>query len=414
MTSGAGASKPSSAGAEEVDVVVVHDAQERASSIPLLLLLCVLWYGSSALSSNTSKSLLSRRKQPGDALPLPPLFPYPVTLTWIQFLFVNAYCYVGTRRQLWGDWVLARRLVPITWTQVRELVQISVFNVLGHALSSLAVSRVEVSLVHTIKALSPLFTVLAYALFFRVQYSTRTYVALLPLILGVVLACKSLSHRQRDDMVGFIAALGSTLIVVAQNIYSKKLLKPATTVATNTPEKLDKINILFYSSACSVVIMLPMCLYYDAGRMIAPTAMAVNGRALYLLAVNGFVHFTQNLLAFQVLAHVSPVTYSVANLFKRVFVILVAIAWFRQDVSLWQWIGIALTFLGLYLYNNAKNDKTSAPTDAPARPSSPDVLPMHTRRRDTRRVAAHDTRTPASASDWQRRLASPFASLPPQ
>ena len=41
------------------------DARQRASSLAVLLLLCVLWYTSSALTSNTSKDLLSRRRAPG-------------------------------------------------------------------------------------------------------------------------------------------------------------------------------------------------------------------------------------------------------------------------------------------------------------------------------------------------------------
>ena len=69
----------------------------------------------------------------------------------------------------------------------------------------------------------------------------------------------------------------------------------------------------------------------------------------------------------------SPVTYSIANLFKRVFVILVAIAWFGQSVSAPQWLGIVLTFVGLYLYNSAKTD---AP---PPRGAEPESLPMHMR-----------------------------------
>lgn len=357
---------------------VLADAHARASSVPLLLALCVLWYTTSALTSNTSKALLSRPSVRGvPDMSVQPAFPYPATLTLVQFVFVNALCYAGTRRSLLGEFVLAKRLVRVTWPQLRDLVQISVFNVLGHAFGSLAVSRVEVSLVHTIKALSPLFTVLSYAVFFRVEYSARTYASLIPLMLGVVLACTSLSKSRRDDVVGFAAALVSTLIVVAQNIFSKKLLKPAESAATNAPEKLDKVNILFYSSACSVVLMLPMCMYYDAHRMISPAAPQIGLHTLYLLTVNGVVHFAQNMLAFQVLAHVSPVTYSVANLFKRVFVILVAIAWFGQAVTALQWIGLLLTFVGLYMYNSAKNAKST--NEEEARAHGEHVLPTHMR-----------------------------------
>ena len=50
-----------SARPQEGGTSVQFDARQRASSLALLLLLCVLWYTSSALTSNTSKDLLSRR-----------------------------------------------------------------------------------------------------------------------------------------------------------------------------------------------------------------------------------------------------------------------------------------------------------------------------------------------------------------
>jgi len=53
------------------------------------------------------------------------------------------------------------------------------------------------------------------------------------------------------------------------------------------------------------------------------------------------------------LSMVSPVTYSVASLIKRVFVIIIAIIWFRNPTTNIQAAGIALTSLGLYLYDRS-------------------------------------------------------------
>ncbi len=76
----------------------------------------------------------------------------------------------------------------------------------------------------------------------------------------------------------------------------------------------------------------------------------------YYTFLNGVVHFAQNIIAFIILASVSPVTYSIASLFKRVAVICIALVWFNQQVHPIQGVGIALTFLGLWMYNNAKGD----------------------------------------------------------
>lgn len=63
----------------------------------------------------------------------------------------------------------------------------------------------------------------------------------------------------------------------------------------------------------------------------------------------------------------SPVTYSIASLFKRVFVICFAIVWFGQSVSRLQWIGIALTIVGLWMYNSTKIKKEVATNEAVVR-----------------------------------------------
>jgi solute carrier family 35 protein E1 len=68
------------------------------------------------------------------------------------------------------------------------------------------------------------------------------------------------------------------------------------------------------------------------------------------------VHFAQNAIAFVILARTSPVTYSIASLVKRVVVICMAVVWFAQRVHPVQALGIALTSVGLWLYNGAKAD----------------------------------------------------------
>lgn len=76
----------------------------------------------------------------------------------------------------------------------------------------------------------------------------------------------------------------------------------------------------------------------------------------YHFFLNGTVHFGQNVLAFVLLARTSPVTYSIASLVKRVAVICCAIVWFNQRVYGVQGLGIALTFVGLWVYHGAKGD----------------------------------------------------------
>ncbi|KAM0752252.1 TPT-domain-containing protein [Meredithblackwellia eburnea MCA 4105] len=352
-----------------------------ASTIGFIFL-CGLWYLSSALSSNTGKSILTR-------------FRYPVTLTFVQFAFVAAYCVVilAARERL-GSMTgtvannFGRRASIGTapgWgikkpskTMFHGTLMMSLFQIAGHVFSSMAIARVPVSTVHTIKALSPLFTVMSYAALFKVRYSSATYTALIPLTLGVMLAC---SFDLRANAIGFLCALGSTVIFVSQNIFSKKLLPKespnggalpsgggGSSAGSGSGAKLDKLNLLFYSSGMAFVLMIPIWLYSDGGALwaawmqTAPPASHSTSKAAtstgssltFYFFLNGTVHFGQNLIAFSLLARTSPVTYSIASLIKRIAVICIAIVWSGQAVSFVQAFGMTMTFGGLWLYNRAK------------------------------------------------------------
>lgn len=142
---------------------------------------------------------------------------------------------------------------------------------------------------------------------------------------------------------------------------------PSPSKSTNHSQpshKLDKLNLLFYSSGMAFLLMIPMWLYYDLPAFLTPTTLiahpsrghTVPHSVAYYFFMNGTVHFAQNIIAFIILSSTSPVTYSIASLIKRVAVICIAIVWFNQSVHPVQGFGIAMAFLGLWMYNSAKGD----------------------------------------------------------
>ena len=213
-----------------------------------------------------------------------------------------------------------------------------------------------------LQALSPLFTVAAYALMFGVRYSAKTYLSLLPLTVGVMLACSF--DVSASNLVGLLCAFGSAIVFVSSNIFFKKIMP---TGSSASHHKLDKLNLLFYSSSMAFLLMVPIWVITDlpvfwamrtaeAGHVRHPAHDATTHSVAYYTFLNGVVHFAQNIIAFIILASVSPVTYSIASLFKRVAVICIALVWFNQHVHPLQGVGIGLTFFGLWMYNNAKGD----------------------------------------------------------
>lgn len=70
-----------------------------------------------------------------------------------------------------------------------------------------------------------------------------------------------------------------------------------------------------------------------------------------LLFLDGFCNFMQNLLAFKMISMVQPLTYSVFNAFKRVAVILVSVAIFKNPVSAINFFGMGLAIFGVWTYS---------------------------------------------------------------
>ncbi|ODN95696.1 solute carrier family 35, member E1 [Cryptococcus wingfieldii CBS 7118] len=306
--------------------------------------LCFLWYACSAISNNTGKVILNR-------------FKYPVTLTLVQFFFVALCCAICSHKTI--GW--AGRLRRPTKAIMRGTLPLAVFQVGGHIFGSMAISRVPVSTVHTIKALSPLFTVMAYSLLFGVSYSPSTYLSLLPLTLGVMLACSF--DISFSNFLGLICALGSTLVFVSQNIFFKKIMPTSSSGASESggaSAKLDKINLLYFSSGMAFILMFPLWVYSDARSLFnlwsAPAVQKNETSVLVYFFFNGTVHFAQSIIAFALLSSTSPVTYSIASLVKRIAVICLAIIWFKQPVHSVQAMGIIMTGIGLWMYNSAKRD----------------------------------------------------------
>jgi len=52
---------------------------------------------------------------------------------------------------------------------------------------------------------------------------------------------------------------------------------------------------------------------------------------------------------------VSPVTFSVGNTMKRVAVVVTSVMFFKNPVSLLNWVGSATAILGTYLYSVASD-----------------------------------------------------------
>jgi hypothetical protein len=96
------------------------------------ILNCCMWYISSSVTNNIGKSIMNS-------------FQFPVTLTFVQFGLVAFWCYVVSTV------FTSRDIRRPTQDILKTIAPLAVFLIVGHVFSSIAISRVPVSLVHTIK-----------------------------------------------------------------------------------------------------------------------------------------------------------------------------------------------------------------------------------------------------------------------
>lgn len=199
-----------------------------------------------------------------------------------------------------------------------------------------------------------------------------------------MLAC---STNFSSDFWGITASLVAAIVFVTQNIFSKKLFNEAARVEAEGRgqqyRKLDKLNLLCYCSLGAFLFTAPVWMYTegfgilsqvwsDGTIMLSMKKGALDHGPLTLEFIfNGIFHFMQNIMAFILLSMLSPVSYSVASLIKRVWVIVIAVLWFRSSTTNVQLAGIALTMFGLYLY-----DRTSM-EDAAERKAKADHFRPH-------------------------------------
>ncbi|KAH3668271.1 hypothetical protein OGAPHI_002025 [Ogataea philodendri] len=399
-----------------------------------LCLLCAIWYTVSVVSSNSTKSILRN-------------FDYPVTLTEFQFM-INALCCLLTvafvkkydaifashrhhlnPNSLYADkssdcllekfpkgtfptdlnhynYRLTDFLKPTLFV-LKTTLPMGMFQFVGHIASHKATSVIPVSLVHTIKALSPLTTVLIYRFMFNQQFGKKTYFTLLPLMVGVMLSCVKNNKITADSeffYTGCVFAFISMLIFVSQNIFAKKILtfeaKEAkndyftntlnykvvkSESATSTPmlpiamtpkhasppvtpllgnssqslnklvinseKKLDKMSVLFHCSVVGFLLTLPPYILTEISSVTGFSLFEIDQYVAGLIFVNGMTHFVQSVVAFQILGMVSPINYSIANILKRIIIISCSILVEGTHLSAVQWTGLALTFIGLYCYD---------------------------------------------------------------
>lgn len=325
-----------------------------------IIVLCLVWYLTSILSNNSTKLILRQ-------------FKHPVTLTQFQFILTQFFCIItllflkiDQKGKITHNFPVGtfpttfklRNFIKPTKIILLTTLPMGAFQFIGHITSHKATSVIPVSLVHTIKLLSPITTVLIYRFMFKKEFSIKTYFTLIPLVVGVMLSCLKPNSTLINEGYekGCFFAFLSMIIFVSQNIFAKKILTASTPSSilphsnTVSETKFDKLTVLYWCSTIGFCLTSPIYVISELSSE-SISLNQLNLKIFYFLLINGFSHFIQSLMAFQILGLISTINYSIVNILKRICVILASIIYERQSVNGIQSLGLILTIVGLYSYD---------------------------------------------------------------
>lgn len=198
-----------------------------------------------------------------------------------------------------------------------------------------------VSFAETVKSAAPVFTVILSRMILGEPFRLLTILSLIPVALGLVLCS---AYELSFNIQALAASLAANMSECFQNVFSKRLL---------ASDRLDPHHLQFLTAISSILIQIPCVLFLVDIKQVW-TDMMSDSNMLLSYILNGICFHFQSLSEYMLLYQISPVTHSVANTTKRALLILLSVKAFGNEVTIQSWIGTAILFIGVYLYNKAR------------------------------------------------------------
>ncbi|GAU40080.1 hypothetical protein TSUD_151240 [Trifolium subterraneum] len=235
--------------------------------------------------------------------------------------------------------LLLNNYVAIAWMKIvpmqtiRSRVQffkisaLSLIFCVSVVFGNISLRYLPVSFNQAIGATTPFFTaIFAYIMTFK-REAWLTYLTLVPVVTGVVIAS---GGEPSFHLFGFIVCIAATAARALKSVLQGILL-------SSEGEKLNSMNLLLYMAPMAVVFLLPATLIMEENVVGITLALARDDvKIIWYLLFN------------------SALAYFVLGNAKGAVAVVVSILIFRNPVSVTGMMGYALTVFGVILYSEAK------------------------------------------------------------
>lgn len=316
-------------------------SRKYASNIKIFIKIA-LWYILSAFYNIYNKNALNR-------------IHLPLTIATLQMSI--GLLFIPIRFMLSNN---NKNSLKFSYDTVYAIKSIVVYNVLTHIAGVFALGAGAVSFTQVVKASEPLFTSFISSVFFKEYLSTTSYITLLPIIIGVSLASlKEISFSWFCLGCGII----SNLFAAARSVYSKKVMCGD----TQCIEELSPENYYYLLTFLSSLLLIPITVTFEGGKLYSLCRMLLSSSSISSSMKEGFIdtlisgvlYYLYNDLSFSVLDNIHPVSHSVANVLKRIVIIVSSVIVFRNPLSYYGTVGTVLSMAGVFLYTLSLNSSTS-------------------------------------------------------
>ncbi|KAH7548169.1 hypothetical protein JRO89_XS14G0077400 [Xanthoceras sorbifolium] len=280
-------------------------------------------------------------------------FKYPIFLTMCHMTACSLLSYIAIA------WM---KMVPMQTIRSRlQFLKISALSFvfcISVVFGNISLRFLPVSFNQAVGATTPFFTaVFAYLMTLK-REAWLTYLTLVPVVTGVVIAS---GGEPSFHLFGFIMCISATAARALKSVLQGILL-------SSEGEKLNSMNLLLYMAPIAVVFLLPATLIMEKNVVGITLALARDDvKIIWYLLFNSALAYFVNLTNFLVTKHTSALTLQGFEILKKTFrciqvlgnakgavAVVVSILIFRNPVSVTGMLGYTLTVFGVILYSEAK------------------------------------------------------------